>query len=198
MTIKPILEKYITVGDYMYSDYSKDFSKLSKEECNDIFCNAPVVEQITEIQDYDVLSISLNGKEGEPTHSWTYLLDIIFHSIVVDTNGEIFNREGLKAELQALHPNLFKITPDRIAERIQKGYKYLFSPSGVDAFKEVDVAKKHKHTVEAIDMGGVVSKGGFLDLHDTLTKCLFFNEEGKRVDISDLKEDLENRWIETV
>lgn len=192
MSNKSILEKYISTGDYIYLDFSKDLSKLPEKESNELFCQATELEKITEIHEYDILSISDLKQEK----SWHYLLDVYFHSIIADVNGQIFDREGLRKDLEALFPNLFKITPDRITERIQKGYTYLFSPNGVEDFKEVDVAKKHKHTVEVIDMGGVASKGGFLDLQDTLTKCLFFDEEGKLVDISDLKEDLENRWIE--
>lgn len=193
MSIKSILEKYISIGDYIYLDYSQDLSNLPSEEIHQLFYQAKDLEKIIEIEEYELLSVS--DKRNE--ESWTYLLDVFFHAIIANTDGKVFDREGLKKDLEALFPNLLKITPDRLANRIKVGYKYVFRSSNINELNEDDFINSRKFTVRSIDMAGVMSEGGFLDLSDTLLKCKFFDKKGNLVSITDLKNDLMSRWDKT-
>lgn len=192
MSLKNVLEKYISVGDRLYMYYLDVASTLSPEEVKKATTLFSV--KVAEFDDYAI--ITFNEKNGEENDY--SIFEIIFHSIIYNDKGEVFNREALKKDIEEIYPNAFLLTPQRIKERIKEGYGYKFFPMGVDKVSQEvlneTVDSKKLFTVKQIDFEGLVSDGGFLDLADTILDCLYFNFEGNLVDTSDLREDLLKRW----
>lgn len=187
------MEKHISVGDRLVNYFDSNVSQLSSEEIQQIIKNTPSFEIVTEIFDYDIKTLN---KEDEVEYNYYYSIDLVFHAIVLNDKGELMDREELKKDLLALYPNLLLISPERLSERIKKGYSYKFYPMGIPSEVEQKNLSDKKSVVKQIDMGGVVSQHGFLDLSDTIMSCVYYDFEDNLVDTSDLKEDLQKRWLE--
>ncbi|MNW11818.1 hypothetical protein D3C71_2093550 [compost metagenome] len=66
---------------------------------------------------------------------------------------------------------------------------------GIEHITEEDKQNQKRYTILNKNLThGVSSRSGFLDISDTLFDCVFFDNEGKEVDIQPLRDLFLNRW----
>ena len=118
---------------------------------------------------------------------------IIYHTIFIKDNKPV-DISLLRKEFKERYPNHDKFNSRIINEYIKKGYKYIFNPHLSEEIELKNIDKEEMFAVSHIDIGGVCSNGGFLDIEDTLFKCIFFDMDGNKIDISHLQNLYMNRW----
>lgn len=189
--MKEIIERYISIGDNVYACFDKGVSQLSAKERTEILEGS--MERVVKISENRLHTF--NDSSG--FRSDYSLREVVFHLLIQNSKGEDYDCQGFKNEVECRYPNMFRITPERLTERVREGETYVFYPSGVHILSGKvleQVCKQKKYKVTEFGIGGLVGQGGYLDLEDALLCCLYFNKDGELIETEDLRNDFFNMW----
>jgi len=117
------------------------------------------------------------------------IISLLHFYIVTNEKGEPVDIEKWKIDITNVYPYFFHLTPELVQSLIRKNTKYIFNMNGYQHITPEDKQNRQKLIVmnDWVIQGGLIGKSGFLDLYDTLFKCVFFDENNQEIDISILR-----------
>ena len=177
-----------------------DISKYINKDMKICFYTEDMIQNLTEdkikeiINKEEVYQIEEIGSHFIIYDDFYVDLDLIIYHTIFMKNNEVIDMSALRKEFEELYPNHNKFNIKVINEFIKKGYQYIFYPYPIQEINLENIDKNKMFTVTHIDIDGICSEGGFLDMEDTLFKCIFFDFEGNKVDLTPLQNLYKNRW----